>query len=209
MRKLTITPWTALALVAAAAGWLIVLASLAWPHDVLLHLSPRQALFVGWDHGWLRVWTQEIRFTPPNAGDGWDVQLGRARVVSYRTDRNNPRSAGRTISSAPDFSLPAWCGLRWGERRLSKGTYTPSWWSPAPSCSYYARTRTAQAWSAYPALVANTPLAILFWLSRRRRRRLLQGRCPHCGYDLRATPGRCPECGTSASLTREPADLTR
>lgn len=27
------------------------------------------------------------------------------------------------------------------------------------------------------------------------RRRLREGRCPACGYDLRATPGRCPECG--------------
>jgi hypothetical protein len=25
------------------------------------------------------------------------------------------------------------------------------------------------------------------------------GRCPYCGYDLRATPGRCPECGADAS----------
>ena len=33
----------------------------------------------------------------------------------------------------------------------------------------------------------------------RRSRRTPPGRCPQCGYDLRATPDRCPECGAAAA----------
>ena len=36
---------------------------------------------------------------------------------------------------------------------------------------------------------------ILPHMSEELRRR---GRCPNCGYDLRASPGRCPECGAAA-----------
>jgi hypothetical protein len=46
-----------------------------------------------------------------------------------------------------------------------------------------------------------TVLAVLplLWLLRRFRfTSNLPGRCPACGYDLRATPERCPECGRVA-----------
>ncbi len=39
---------------------------------------------------------------------------------------------------------------------------------------------------------------------RRARARRRHGRCPECGYDLRASPERCPECGTAAAAAADP-----
>jgi hypothetical protein len=70
----------------------------------------------------------------------------------------------------------------------------------------YLRYQSRGFWMlGFPHWLPIALLSILpaLWLAelRRRRARARQGRCPTCGYDLRATPDRCPECGTPAQVS--------
>jgi hypothetical protein len=45
-------------------------------------------------------------------------------------------------------------------------------------------------------------LSAKMYAAGRGRRRLRQGRCVSCGYDMRSTPARCPECGAVPTCAR-------
>lgn len=59
-------------------------------------------------------------------------------------------------------------------------------------------TRDVFGFPYWLALAAMVPLPLIRFIAwRRLRRRVANGLCLRCGYDLRASAGRCPECGSS------------
>jgi hypothetical protein len=70
---------------------------------------------------------------------------------------------------------------------------------PVADLGYVQRSRLWRVGVPHWALALATglPCALWFLRWRRRRRRGKTGKCPSCGYDLRATPDKCPECGKS------------
>lgn len=58
--------------------------------------------------------------------------------------------------------------------------------------------------------ICSSLLSTVWFLPNYRRNlphdRRSAGRCPTCGYDLRASPERCPECGTAVAKSRDDAD---
>jgi predicted amidophosphoribosyltransferase len=53
-------------------------------------------------------------------------------------------------------------------------------------------------------LLASALLPLRWLIDKvRARKRVKQGLCVTCGYDLRASTGRCPECGTPIAPPRQ------
>lgn len=90
---------------------------------------------------------------------------------------------------------------RWG----FGGSYNPYFENDPPDAAGEWRRGTSRR-----LIFPHWALALLMFLpalppirrALRHRRARARGLCPHCGYDVRATPDRCPECG---SKTNAPA----
>jgi hypothetical protein len=142
-----------------------------------------------------------------------------AVVVWVRSDKHYARAKGRI--GAHDYGIRSarggvevWRGWDPWDLMDSADPYrpldsVPGWlgvkragWSGDDAGAF--ESRGLRFPHALPAAVASVlPLA---WVARRLAGRARQraaarrsGLCPHCRYDLRATPGRCPECGTVAA----------
>jgi hypothetical protein len=109
-------------------------------------------------------------FTEQNAPDG--------ATFSWRRIHNRPGGWGGA------HLRPDWYGrFQFGSRHA----WVPWWWACAalallPACRMVCRAAVAA--DRFPG----------------ERRRVREGLCRACGYDLRATPDKCPECGAAAGL---------
>jgi hypothetical protein len=82
-------------------------------------------------------------------------------------------------------------------RLLGAGVGTHVFWAGEPLKPLTNRVLVLPYWLL--AVVTSAPPAMRAIRLLRTRRRLIHSLCPHCGYDLRATPDRCPECGEARS----------
>ena len=102
----------------------------------------------------------------------------------------------KTTASIRAFDAPRWLqaiGIDWRWQT----TAAPPAAAPAamPLAGFVQRERHV----SIPFWLLIVLTATVGWLLGRRnwlvRRRVINGQCPVCGYDVRATPDHCPECG--------------
>lgn len=157
--------------------------------------GPGWARFVVVRDGAAQVVTQEAS---PRSGAAWTADLHKYMQMDIREDT---QVAG--VSSAAPFPARGPLGFsayrKAGPRVMFTGRRSSA------TVTMLFRGVGVPLW--FPAAVfAAGPLASLV-RHRRRRRRVAEGRCAGCGYDLRATPGRCPECGTAPGPVPAPGTI--
>ena len=144
-----------------------------------------------WSQGVVR-WSAATRRHALIIADGVLYEVGEEFTDTRLTGR--PMMDEHRVLSGDDLA-----GLRRGPT-----TYGFSWnqnvevWGVPPFAYERYWQRSVPLWLfMFPGVIAPTIWLLRFLGARRRNARLRGGRCPVCGYDLRAATTRCPECGTA------------
>jgi hypothetical protein len=154
---------------------------------------------LGWAH-------YRLDLTGPMASWWADVMSSsNALTAGWQRTRSAPGSF-KGLAAAPQLSRFGFIYDRQrNENEMSLGEVRPQP-HKSPNATYGATDQIHIAVPIWTAVLATGALPTLYFagLRRRLRRRRLvrEGRCPTCGYDLRATPDACPECGSVATVRR-------
>jgi hypothetical protein len=137
------------------------------------------------------------------AGHGWIALDGSLHLLrDNRTVNPPPTSAGDHYSHSGIDPLPGAQPRQtnWGFAYVNK---ISGWREPDLGRRVTVTTQQLSLPAWLPAILFSVlPVRWLTNVMRQRRLRRL-GRCPACGYDLRATPDRCPECGRAIPIRVE------
>ncbi len=139
--------------------------------------------------GRVRWWSQRmvgmpaiaLQLSEPLAGAGEFHLLVRQAQTSWLNPRSylwGSRWIGQTTSIQADM-------LQLRGRRAAQTI-------SRPRITFSNGRAAVPTWPLLPVCLI---LPVLWWRRHQRQLRLAHGLCPHCGYDLRASPDRCPECG--------------
>jgi hypothetical protein len=114
------------------------------------------------------------------------------RARAYREQQVAHPDGARWFSQPVSTRVPALGGLEYlasGQQYFGYGSFGGAY----PGHRERGIGLLFPHWAA--VLLCAIPPACFVFVRHRTRARSDTGRCPTCGYDLRATPERCPECG--------------
>jgi len=115
--------------------------------------------------------------------------LGKPWVSWFRTNKKYPEFRDSIVD-------------KWG--------FSVSWFGesdrPGASSTRHFWAFVCPSWFPLPFLFTTPAIWFRRFIYRRKSLRWArEGRCAHCGYDLRSSPDKCPECGTIPKPPKQPA----
>lgn len=146
---------------------------------------------------WVRSHFIVDEFVTDRAGSTWYVSSIYGRILcAWGEDARRPAPRGEWLyrqHPIPEQIRDMWQDSAWKRLGIELRTGEPLNNLFLGTSGGWLRMR----WPFIAAVWAVLPVARIVREQRRKRAadRILHGRCPRCGYDVRATPHACPECG--------------